>query len=56
MSTECRLFPKRCRRVSWSQCSTGGKRWRKGGMISCLSTRSFKKGHKVVCILVAVGM
>ena len=25
MSTDCRLFPKRCRRVSWSHCSTSCK-------------------------------
>ena len=37
---------KRCRRVSWSHCSTSCNRWRQGGMISCLSTRSFTSGHK----------
>ena len=40
------LLHKKCRRTSWSQCNISCKRWRKGGTISCLSTKRCKRWHK----------
>ena len=45
-SKYCPLLQWECRRTSWSQCNISCKRWRKGGTISCLSTRGCKRGHK----------
>ena len=45
-STDCRMFPRICRRASRSHCSTSCKRWRKGGTISCLRTRRCKRGKR----------
>ena len=45
-SRDCLLLRRKCRRTSRSQCNISCKRWRKGGTISCLSTRRCKRGHK----------
>ena len=45
-STDWALLHRKCRRTSRSHCSISCKRWRKGGMISCLSTRGCKRSHK----------
>ena len=40
------LLHKKCRRTSRSQCNISCKRWKKGGTISCLSTKRCKRWHK----------
>ena len=45
-STDCPSCQRKCMRASRSRCSTSCKRWRKGGTISCLSTRRCKRGRR----------
>ena len=45
-SKDCPWLQRKCRRTSWSHCNISCKRWKKGGTISCLSTRGCKRGHK----------
>ena len=45
-STDCPLFPRKCRRASRIHCSTSCKMWRKGGTISCMSTRRRKENAR----------